>query len=230
MPDRRSDQLPLFALDHVLMPGLPLPLHVFEPRYRRLVADVTAGGTNGSFGVVLGSGSGPAVAEVGTVAEILACEPYPDGRCDLLTVGSRRFRILDLDSASRPYLCAAVEFLDEPVGAVGSVLLARTRRLARRYAEALPPSARSDRSLPADRQGESAVHTAGTHDAVRLSYETAGALQLDVEERQQLLAGATAADRLEAECRLLRRELAIFAHVMALPVPAPSLLVETSRN
>ncbi len=127
------DTIPVFPLDHVLLPGLPLPLHIFEPRYRQMLADIEA--ARGGFGIVaLSRGSETSAdvdfAKIGTLAEILEKEPYPDGSCDLLTVGSRRFRIVDVDSSAKPYLQAQVEWLSEDDG---------DRRNARSCSPCRPP-------------------------------------------------------------------------------------------
>jgi Lon protease-like protein len=96
----------MFPLSSVLFPGAELPLHVFEPRYRALVADCLAG--DGEFGVVLiarGSevGGGDQRFGVGTVARIASASPFADGRWALLAVGTRRFAVERwLDDASYP--------------------------------------------------------------------------------------------------------------------------------
>jgi Lon protease-like protein len=88
--------LPMFPLGTVLLPGMVLPLHVFEPRYRQMVQDCEAG--DGEFGVVLierGSevGGGDVRTDVGTVAKIVQSQALPDGRYLLATVGARRLRV-----------------------------------------------------------------------------------------------------------------------------------------
>jgi uncharacterized protein len=98
----------------VLFPGLLLPLHVFEPRYRLLVSEKR------DFGVVLirhgrevGPGLGDDVFEVGTVARLRQVEALPDGRYHIVALGLRRFRIQSLERG-RPYLMARIEQLSEP--------------------------------------------------------------------------------------------------------------------
>jgi Lon protease-like protein len=87
---------PMFPLGSVLVPGMILPLHVFEPRYRALVRDCTAG--DGEFGVVLierGSevGGGDARTDIGTMARIVQADELPDGRFAVGAVGMRRIRV-----------------------------------------------------------------------------------------------------------------------------------------
>jgi Lon protease-like protein len=102
-------QLPLFPLDAVLFPNTPLPLHIFEERYRLLVARCIA--EKLPFGVVYNHGE--RVEQIGCSARIdRVLKEYGDGRLDIVTVGQRRFSIESLDT-SRPYLQALVRFLDE---------------------------------------------------------------------------------------------------------------------
>jgi Lon protease-like protein len=213
-----ADVLPLFPLSHVLLPGMPLPLHIFEPRYRRLLEDVRSADSYGSFGVIaLRSGSevGPNaeldLAEVGTVAEIIEAQPYPDGASDLLTIGSRRFRVHALLSDGTPYLRAEVEWLEERDGDVDDAHALLARRLYLSLCNELGEltgRARDD-ELPSD--------------ANLLSYHLAGQLPLRAEDRQVLLAEPTAADRLRAEIGLLRRELRLIQSTRSIAI-APSVL------
>ena len=212
------ETVPLFPLDVVLLPGRPLPLHIFEPRYRTLVADVTATNGGRSFGIVaVGTGRAP-VAEIGTIAEILSRQPYPDGRSDLLTVGSRRFRIESLDPHSRPYLQGEVEWLEEVDGDVAAETLQTATRLMDMYAALL--------SRLAGNQPEEFL----PKDALRASYEIAGRLHLGLAERQELLAAGSAAERLTMEIALLRRELRLVAATRAVPVSASALRVTPGAN
>ncbi len=206
--------MPIFPLQFVLLPGMPLPLHIFEPRYRQLVADVTAEGQPACFGVVaLRHGRETEhevdIADVGTVAEIVEREPYPDGRVDLLTVGTRRFRVLAVHQGLAPYLCAEIEWLTEEFGSIDAALLGTVRRDCREYLNRL-----ADLGVQTDDEL--------SHDPLKLSYEVATRLQLPMTERVRLLAADTVADRLRAECGLLRREIALLTATHAIPVSAQS--------
>jgi len=89
----QPDRIPLFPLNVVLFPGEPLPLHIFEARYRRMVRECLE--AKKAFGMLLALSDG--VVRVGCSAEILeVTKRYEDGRMDILTVGRERFRILDL--------------------------------------------------------------------------------------------------------------------------------------
>jgi Lon protease-like protein len=102
-------KIPLFPLEVVLFPGMPLPLHIFEPRYREMIAECIAG--NAPFGVVRGQHDGLAI--VGCTAQVLrVLHSYPDGRSDILTQGVDRFEIEQLDN-SRNFLQAQVDLLPD---------------------------------------------------------------------------------------------------------------------
>jgi uncharacterized protein len=113
-------ELPLFPLNTVLCPGIALPLHIFEDRYRALVKHCID--SSSPFGVVLiregrevGTGA-ISFTGVGTIAEIRDAGKHDDGRYDLLVVGTRRFEIRRVLSGRRPYLVAEVDLLDEEIG------------------------------------------------------------------------------------------------------------------
>ena len=113
-------ELPLFPLNTVLCPGIALPLHIFEDRYRALVRHCLENAS--PFGIVLiregrevGTGA-ISFTGIGTVAEIRDAGRYDDGRYDLLVVGTRRFEIRRVLSGRRPYLVAEVDVLEEEVG------------------------------------------------------------------------------------------------------------------
>jgi Lon protease-like protein len=114
-------EIPLFPLHAVLCPGIVLPLHIFEDRYRALVRHCLDTGV--PFGVVLirdgreiGSGSVATLAGVGAFAEIRRAGRYPDGRFDLLAAATGRFAIESVDALKAPYLVADVTPLDDEVG------------------------------------------------------------------------------------------------------------------
>ncbi len=138
-------QIPLFPLHTVLAPGIAIPLHIFEERYRALVRRCLD--TSTPFGVVLireGSEVAPpdggtqelAIAAVGTFAEIREASRYPDGRWDLLAVGTSRFLVLEVHADQEPFLVADVDpYPDEPGESSETELLAV--RVTRRFADYL---------------------------------------------------------------------------------------------
>jgi Lon protease-like protein len=140
-------ELPLFPLNSVLCPGIALPLHIFEERYRALVRHCLE--TTSPFGVVLirqgrEAGAGAiSFTGIGTIAEIRDAGSYEDGRYDLLVVGTRRFEIRQVLSGRRPYLVAEVDVLDNAVGdeaAAHRLAMKATRRFVT-YLELLQPRA-----------------------------------------------------------------------------------------
>ena len=180
---------PMFPLGTVLVPGMLLPLQVFEPRYRRMLDDCLAG--DRSFGVVLierGSevGGGDVRTDVGTQARILEAEELPDGRWALVAVGVRRIRV-DRWLPDDPYPRAeATDWPDEPgeaatsAGTRGTVvtLLRRAAALARELGLAAAPL-----DLELD------------DDPVIAGYQAILAAPLGAADRQHLLAAPTLADR-----------------------------------
>jgi Lon protease-like protein len=105
----QEELLPLFPLQVVLFPRTPLPLHIFEERYKQMVADILRGHTE--FGVVLAGEKG--IVNTGCTATIdKVLKKYPDGRMDVITIGRRRFEIILLND-EKPYLRGAVEYFDD---------------------------------------------------------------------------------------------------------------------
>ena len=193
--------LRLFPLNTVLFPGAVLNLHVFEDRYRRMIAECLD--ANEAFGVVLirdGREAGdPDVMphDVGTTAEISEVTPLPAGRYYISTTGGRRFRIERIVSRE-PYLLAQVEFLDDDdpdPDARASDLTHRVLREFREYA----------RLLVAFSGNSDAVDV--PHDPVDASYAVGDALQVADSLKQRLLELRTAEARLAAELGFLRRLL-----------------------
>jgi uncharacterized protein len=233
-----TPRLPLFPLGTVLFPGLVLPLHIFEDRYRSLVRHLMAlpDGAPREFGVVaIRSGwevqpptlpaDRPATSatltlhDVGCTAELRQVSEHPDGRFDIVTVGRRRFRITGVDRRSQPYLTADVEWLPEPGGqeATADRLAPRVLVLFRQYLALLRPEA-----------GE--VGEQLPDDATVLSHLVAATAALTVEDRQRLLAAADTATRLRAELRILSREASLLRRVRAVPVPLGELASPSSPN
>ena len=225
------DELPLFPLGHaVLFPRVVLPLHVFEERYRELVRTLVAQDDPGSrrFGVVairqgweVGADAVQALHAVGCAAELRRVSRYPDGRFDIVTVGSDRFRLLDIDHASKPYLVGRVEWLpgDPADGGEAALLVGGVGALFEEYAAAaagLRGSALEPHELP--------------EDPSVLSYLVASSAVLTLQDRQVLLEAGTAAARLRAELRLLKRETTMVRRLRALPVPVAELQVTQSLS
>lgn len=206
-------ELPLFPLATVLYPGLPIPLHVFEDRYRQMFARILEGERR--FGVVaiaLGQEvGGPAAFQpVGCVAEVREVRPYPDGRLDVVAHGTARFRVEAVVQAS-PFIVAEVSTIEEPTGEAGEAA-----RLAERAGYLLARYLR----LLLELVGEPAREPELPGDPVAASYLIAATLQVDLHEKQRLLAIPSAAERLRAETALLLREVALLERLREQGGPA----------
>jgi Lon protease-like protein len=216
-----SVRLPLFPLGTVLYPGLLLPLHIFEERYRTLVRALTGGATGEqpeddapAFGVIairqgreVGADGIHELHDLGCTAEIRRVEALPDGRFDLVTTGARRFRLVKVHDDLAPYLVGDVEYLDESAGDDADVLAGSVTRHYLAYRDQLL-------SL----QGQAPrVRGPMPTDPVVLSYLVAAAMVLDRTDKQDLLEASDAASRLRAELALLRRERVMLTHLPSLP-------------
>ena len=217
-----TERIPLFPLGAVLFPGLMLPLHIFEERYRLLVQDLLDGPEPHRFGIVaielgheVGAGAARRLATVGCMAEIREVAARPDGRFDLMTVGAGRFVVAGLDT-SKAYLQADVEFQDEEAGTGAEAAAERVRVLFQAYRARLA-GAGADVADPIELPG----------DPVRLSYLIAAATVLDQDEKQRLLAAPDAASRLGLEEAFLLREIRLLA---SLPTVPASQFIEGGIN
>jgi Lon protease-like protein len=232
-----SERLPLFPLGTVLFPGLVLPLHVFEERYRALVRHlIRDDDDHGAFGVVAirrgketvdgdtavdGTPTEHAevtLHQVGCTAEIRQLTAHPDGRFDLVTVGRRRFRIRELHRGAEPFLSADVDWVDEPdADSRAELLVPGLLDLFQRYLQVIrTDGGGGEEQLP--------------DDPAVLSYLIAATTVLAIDDRQQLLAAATPADRLALERRLINRELVLLRELNALPIPLGDLAAASSEN
>jgi len=200
-------ELPLFPLQAVLYPGLPIPLHVFEERYRQMFARILAHEERQRrFGVVaIYAGrevdSDAAYHPVGCAAEVRDVRRYPDGRLDVVAFGQSRFRIDGVVQAA-PYIVAEVSTLAEAAGEAAEQRTLKAGRLFTRYVATLLEMA-----------GEEASSIDIPDDPVAASYLVAAGLQVDLADKQRLLAIPSAAERLAAESTLLRRELVLLEHL-----------------
>jgi uncharacterized protein len=169
--------LPIFPLELVLFPGVPLPLHIFEPRYKEMIAECLE--LKQPFGVVRASDEG--VADIGCTAEILqVTKKYDDGRMDILTRGVDRFEVLQVNE-DRSFLQAEITFIqDEPSHSARQMV----EQAVRLHAE-IAKLAGTDISGPEE-------------GASNLSFLLAGSLPLDLDFKQKLLVTLSEAKRLEA--------------------------------
>jgi Lon protease-like protein len=176
-----STLLPIFPLELVLLPGAPLPLHIFEPRYREMIAECLE--QKKPFGVVRASSEG--VADVGCTAEIMSVtKKYDDGRLDILTRGVERFEVIEVND-DRSFLQAEISVVqddeDEGPGKPAAEMVTQAVRL---HAE-IAKLAGAEPSGPDEH-------------ASNLSFLLAGSLPLDLDFKQNLLSTLSEAKRLQA--------------------------------
>ncbi len=231
-------QLPHFPLHAVLFPHLPLPVHVFEERYRAMAADLVADGSPyaGRF-VISMITDGPEVGgeattrQIGTVCEVRNAERMPDGRWVLLVVGVARARLGAVDR-SGPYALVEVDEIAEPVGDGADALLPSVQDALDAYLATVKRFVARAASVE-EQQQESRDVTATLDevlkpirlpdDPVAASYAVAGVLQIELNRKQDLLELPDASLRLRAELELLRRESRLLDHGAMSPVPASDL-------
>lgn len=211
--------LPLFPLGSALLPGAPLPLQIFEPRYVVLLRDLLAERlTHPVFGVVgirhgfeVGDGDND-VYDVGCVAVVDQVGEIGDGVFVLMATGGRRFRLDGLvEGSPKPYSVGAVTYLDEGLGDPG-----HSAAIAGKLSSAIRDYRARRGMLPSE----------PPEDPTALSYWAARALDLAPADTQLLLASLDTATRLGVALRMVQRETALEARlgVMGtLPGGPPSL-------
>ncbi len=191
-------ELPLFPLPLVLFPGVPLPLHIFEERYRRLLADVRA--SNNLFGLSYfvpepGAEDGPPAGHVGCATEVVEVQPLPDGRSNIMTLGVVRYRVEEYVERGDPYLVARVEFFEDE--AEDAAVVARR---AEDVAEMFMRIARAMRTANDER---GSLPELPLEDPERLSFIVAAVVEMDAESKQRLLELRSTAERLRRLYTLL---------------------------
>ncbi len=208
--------LPLFPLGAVLFPGMLLPLHIFEERYRQLVRDLLDGPEPRRFGVIAirkgretGIDGVHSLYEIGCTATLRRVDRHDDGRSDIVTVGTQRFRLRGLDETG-PYPQGEVEMLaEEPVDPATAEAAVRVIQTAfREYLDALIE------------WGGAVVRLEDLPDEpTLLSFIVAAAMVIDLPERQALLAESDTLRRLALQRAMLSRETAMLRATTSRPAP-----------
>jgi Lon protease-like protein len=228
-------RLPYFPLHVVLFPHLPLPLHIFEERYRAMTRDLLADGSPyaGRFVISSGGDEDALGGSVGTVAEVRRAEQFADGRWALVVVGAERVALGAVDR-SGPYALIEVVPLPESVGdpdAAGR-LLPEVQAALDAYLDTVKRFVASAASV--GRESPEITDVAASLDQVlkpiqlpddplAASYAVAGVLQIELNRKQQLLELPDGATRLEAELSLLRREARLLADGAMPPISRDDL-------
>ena len=231
-------RLPYFPLHVVLFPHLPLPLHIFEERYRAMAGDLVSEDSPfaGQF-VVSMILEGPEVGgdahttAVGTICEVRNAEQLPDGRWVILAVGIRRARLGSIDRGGT-YATVDVEPLDDPSGDGAGELVPAVQEALDGYLATVKRFVTQAASVGHDSQEITNVAASLDEvlkpihlpdDPVAASYAVGGVLQVELTRKQQLLELPDAAARLRAELALLRRESQLLADGALPPVSTADL-------
>jgi len=161
-----------------LLPGAPLPLHIFEPRYKEMISECLE--QKRPFGVVRAKEEG--VAEIGCTAEIITVtKKYPDGRMDIVTQGHERFEIMNVNQ-ERSFLQAEVLYLQDEPGSAAAEEIAQAVKL---HGEIMTLAG-------AEPQKSSEIERS------QVSFHLVGALPLDLDFKQTLLGMKSEAERVQA--------------------------------
>jgi len=189
---RGVTELPVFPLPVVLFPSVPLPLHIFEPRYRQMLTDIRV--TNNLFGVAYfdpttATNVVPPVGHVGCVAEVTETQTFPDGRSNILTLGVVRYRIESYVERGDPYLVAKLSYFeddDEDEGALAGP--------TKEVAESFTRIAQAVRTINDER---TTLPDISDTEPQRLSFLVAAAMEIEAEVKQEMLESRSTFERLE---------------------------------
>lgn len=189
---RGITELPVFPLPVVLFPGVPLPLHIFEPRYRQMLNDIRI--SHNLFCVAYfdpstSANDVPPAGHVGCVAELTELQMMADGRSNILTMGVIRYRIESYVERGDPYLLARVNYFEDDEEDQ-SVLAEASREVA----ETFTRIAQAVRTLNDER---ASLPDISNTEPQRLSFLVAAAMEIDADEKQELLELTSTSVRLE---------------------------------
>lgn len=189
-----TQRLPLFPLGVVLFPGALLPLHIFEPRYRRLLADCIEGDPRFGLVPVGVLHDAPPPGTVGCIAELRGAQQLPDGRSNIVVQGGSRLMVQRYLEDSAPYLVAAIEpFNDRDDSTPNSTQLDQLLERYHHYAPLI-------REL---READPDSTPLPTDDVEALSFRVAETLDCEIAERQRLLEMRSTRERVERMLELL---------------------------
>jgi ATP-dependent Lon protease len=185
-------ELPVFPLPVVLFPGVPLPLHIFEPRYRQMLLDIRV--TNNLFGVSYfdqntATNEVPPVGHVGCVAEVTETQNLADGRSNILTLGVVRYRLESYVERGEPYLMAQLSYFEDDVED-DDALAGPTKEVA----EAFTRIAQAVRTINDER---TSLPDISDTEPQHLSFLVAAAMEIEADVKQELLEMRSTFSRLE---------------------------------
>ncbi len=193
--------LPVFPLGVVLFPGTLLPLHLFEPRYRQMLADVREG--NGRFGIIPAI---PGVAErdlpvgrMGCVAEVTDAEVMPDGRANIIVTGRERFALTAFVEHEAPYHMATGTIVSDEAGDAPVALAVAADEVIANFKRVV----QAVRTLNGDTDPLPVL----PDDAAQVAWSIGAMIDLDLTSRYRLLAERSPAARLTQIDHVLRKAI-----------------------
>ncbi|MEQ9364882.1 MAG: LON peptidase substrate-binding domain-containing protein [Leptospirales bacterium] len=220
--------LPLFPLGSVLFPGVPIQLHIFEDRYKTMMQHCLD--QNQEFGVVLIEEGREALGPIarthshGTCAQILKVQPLPEGRMNLVAIGTRRFRIVSLDREGADYLQGEVHFEEE----------AEATEAENRQAAGLLPLIQEYVDLVTSSESEEAAaamdYSKLPRDARELSYAASYLLHVPQHQKQQLLELSTLPDLMAGVREIYRKQIELLKIVQERGLEPPDTAGGLSLN
>jgi Lon protease-like protein len=193
-------ELPIFPLPVVLFPGMPMPLHIFEPRYRKMLVDIRAG--DNLFGLSYFDADSsdkdfPPAGHIGCVAEVTETQALPDGRSNVLAVGVIRYQVEDYIERGDSYLVVRANYFEDDEED-DTALKAIPREVAGTFmcvANAIRVINDEHGNLPDISDTE----------PQKLSFLVAAAMEIEVETKQELLELRSTSERLGRLRDLLAR-------------------------
>jgi Lon protease-like protein len=199
--------IPIFPLSVVQFPSAITPLHIFEPRYRKMLKDVME--TDKTFGIVYRPSSGDEgeamiesdrlpLGSVGCTVEVAIIQELPDGRSNILCVGGQRYRLLNYVEGE-PYLQAEVEFFeDEPTF---DDLTEESERAKRAFRRLLAANRRIKEEVETDDDESPELPS----DPQSLSFIVTAYLDIEASEKQEMLEMTETGERLQQVCALIEK-------------------------
>jgi ATP-dependent Lon protease len=194
------NELPIFPLSVVLFPWVPLPLHIFEPRYRQMLDDIRA--SHNLFGLsyfdaLSSEQETPPVGSIGCVAKVTDAQTLADGRSNILTIGVLRYRLEEYVERGDPYLVARVSYFEDEDEQDEAV-----EERAREVAETFTRIARAVRAINDERAN---LPNIADTEPQRLSFLVAAAMEVDTDVKQELLELRSTSERLRRLRDILAR-------------------------
>ncbi len=190
---------PIFPLPMVMFPSMELPLHIFEPRYRKMIEDILRG--DGTFGILRTEEGTQSLAQTGCLAKLTSMSSMPDGRMNIVVQGIKRFSVQELIDG-KPYKQGRIMPQEEIEPGVNSLILAADLK------KILNDVTRLSAKLHGH---DSQIMDDCPDDPIELSYWIPARLYGSPSEQQRILDMASVSERLEAEHMLLdalRKQLA----------------------